>query len=96
LKYNTLGPEAGLAISQALKTNTSLTQLNVWNNDLGMEIGRAMVEALKGNTSLTTLDFKSNGFDSSDEKAIIEYTDRNKHNIQCKNCELVNLMLLVV
>ena len=71
---NEIGAEGGRAIGEALKTNTSLTRLNllvilhhqhfsyftfrVTGNEIEAEGGRAICEALKTNTSLTKLNLE--------------------------------------
>ena len=46
-----IGAEGAKAIGEALKVNTSLTRINLWDNNIGDEGGKAIGEALKVNTS---------------------------------------------
>ena len=43
------------AIGEALKVNTSLTKINLYENNIGDEGGKAIGEALKVNISLTEI-----------------------------------------
>ena len=43
------------AIGEALKVNTSLTEIYLTDNNIGDEGGKAIGEALKVNTSLTKI-----------------------------------------
>ncbi|KOO27955.1 hypothetical protein Ctob_003240, partial [Chrysochromulina tobinii] len=52
LRENKLTHGESVKMVEALKTNTTLTQLDLGRNDLGAESGKAMVEALKTNTTL--------------------------------------------
>ena len=59
LRGNNIGDEGAKAIGEALKENTSLTEIFLWNN-IGDEGGKAIGEALKVNTSLTMIDLNYN------------------------------------
>ncbi|KAF9205872.1 hypothetical protein BGZ49_003389 [Haplosporangium sp. Z 27] len=48
------------AFREALKTNTALTTLNLYENSIGNESVLALSEALTTNTTLTTLDLEDN------------------------------------
>ena len=52
LSYNELGDEAGKAIGNALKFNTSIKEIYLGGNKLGDEAGKAIGNALKVNTSI--------------------------------------------
>ena len=56
-----------VALAEALKQNTSLTQLDLSYNDISAQGVAALAEALKHNTSLTQLDLSDN--DISDQGA---------------------------
>jgi Ran GTPase-activating protein (RanGAP) involved in mRNA processing and transport len=73
---NNIGTEAAIKLSEALKSNSSLTRLNLWSNKLvssvhsfslntGTNIGEEgaikLSEALKANSSLTSLNLGGNG-----------------------------------
>ena len=60
LLNNHLGEEAGLALAEALKSNSSLASLNLNSNQLGEKAGLAVAEALKSNSTLTNLDLFNN------------------------------------
>ena len=49
---NELGDEAGKAIGNALKVNTSIKNIDLSYNKLGDEAGKAIGNALKVNTSI--------------------------------------------
>ena len=55
LTDNQLGPEGGASLAEALKTNTTLTELDLDYNQLGPEGGAKLAEALKTNTTLRYL-----------------------------------------
>ena len=57
---NNIGDEGGKAIGEALKVNTSLTEINLDGNKIGDEGGKAIGEALKVNTSLTKIGLDGN------------------------------------
>ena len=50
-----VGDEGAAALAGALKTNTALTTLALWDNNIGDEGAAALAGALKTNTALTTL-----------------------------------------
>ena len=50
-----LGAGGGACFAQALMLNTSITNLNLKDNDLGAEGGKAIAEALEVNTSITNI-----------------------------------------
>ena len=52
LKDNKIGDEGGKAIGEALKVNTSLTEIYLGDNNIGDEGGKAIGEALKVNTNI--------------------------------------------
>ncbi|KAF9112767.1 hypothetical protein BGX27_002853 [Mortierella sp. AM989] len=60
VEYNLIGDGGALALSEALKTNTTLTTLDLTNNIIGKEGGLALAEALKTNITLITLDLTNN------------------------------------
>jgi hypothetical protein len=49
-----------VALAEALRTNTSLTTLELYNNQIGDAGAVALAEALRTNTSLTTLNLSGN------------------------------------
>ena len=55
LNDNKIGDEGAKAIGEALKVNTSLTEIDLGHNKIGTEGAKAIGEALKVNTSLTEL-----------------------------------------
>eukprot|EP00670_Eutreptiella_braarudii_P023279 CAMPEP_0174345954 /NCGR_PEP_ID=MMETSP0811_2-20130205/1491_1 /TAXON_ID=73025 ORGANISM="Eutreptiella gymnastica-like, Strain CCMP1594" /NCGR_SAMPLE_ID=MMETSP0811_2 /ASSEMBLY_ACC=CAM_ASM_000667 /LENGTH=86 /DNA_ID=CAMNT_0015470039 /DNA_START=26 /DNA_END=283 /DNA_ORIENTATION=+ len=61
---NGLGSEGGIAVAEALKTNTSLRSLDLESNGLGSEGGIAVAAALKTNTSLSSLNLWDNDLGS--------------------------------
>ena len=46
---NEIGAEGAKAIGEALKVNTSLTEIDLNNNNIGVEGAKAIGEALKVN-----------------------------------------------
>jgi len=67
-----MGAAGAKAIAEALKVNSSLTELDLHINSIGDEGGKAIAEALKGNSSLTTLYLLSNSIGAEGGKAIAE------------------------
>ena len=67
-----IGVEGAKAIGEALKVNTSLTEINLWGNNIGDEGGKAIGEALKVNTSLTEISLYGNNIGAEGAKAIRE------------------------
>ncbi|RIB29049.1 hypothetical protein C2G38_2156389 [Gigaspora rosea] len=97
----TLDESAGKALSEALYKNTTLTNLNLNNNELGGSAGKALAklyakilpgkvldEAICKNTTLTCLKININGLGESAEKALAEAI--------CKNTTLTNLNLCYI
>ncbi|KAI8596729.1 hypothetical protein EDD21DRAFT_419388, partial [Dissophora ornata] len=62
--------EGALALSEALKTNTTLTTLSLQDNSIEKEGALALSEALKTNTTLTTLDLRNNSIESEGALAL--------------------------
>jgi hypothetical protein len=60
------------ALAEVLKTNTTLTKLNLSKNSIGNQGASAFAEALKTNTTLTTLDFSWNYIDIKGAKKLVE------------------------
>jgi Ran GTPase-activating protein (RanGAP) involved in mRNA processing and transport len=59
---NSIGKEGVIKLSEALKSTTSLTKLNLDSNYVGDEGAKNLAEALKWNSSLTDLDLSCNAF----------------------------------
>ena len=72
LDWNKIGAEGAKAIGEALKVNTSLTEISLGGNNIGDEGGKAIREALKVNTSLTKIVLHDNNIGSEGGKAIGE------------------------
>ncbi|KAG0097773.1 hypothetical protein BGZ93_002021, partial [Podila epicladia] len=51
------GKEFGRLV-ETLKTNSTLTTLNLWSNSIGDNGAQALADALKTNSTLTTLDLR--------------------------------------
>ena len=56
LDSSDLDDEAGKAIGEALKVNSSIKEISLKINKLGDEAGKAIGEALKVNTSIETIE----------------------------------------
>eukprot|EP00729_Bicosta_minor_P010564 gene10564-30780_t len=52
---NALGDAIAAAIAEALKTNTAVTALNLWDNSIGDAGATALAEMLKVNTAVARL-----------------------------------------
>jgi hypothetical protein len=74
---NGLGSEGGIAVAEALKTNTSLRSLDLESNGLGSEGGIAVAAALKTNTSLSSLNLWDNDLGSEGGIAFAEALKTN-------------------
>jgi hypothetical protein len=55
LDYNNIGAEGAKYVAEALKVNTSLTEICLDDNEIGAEGAKYVAEALKVNTSLTEI-----------------------------------------
>ncbi|KAK5809251.1 hypothetical protein F5H01DRAFT_394807 [Linnemannia elongata] len=71
------GKEFGL-LAEALKTNSTLTTLNLENNLIGFDGAKALAEALKTNKALTTLNLRLNSIGSYGAMALAEALKTNK------------------
>jgi len=79
LDYNRIGDEGAEALGEAIKTNPSITKLNLNRNQIGDEGAIALAEALQTNTSITALGLYGNQIEN---KKVFEdikaYLARNK------------------
>jgi len=64
-------------LAEALKTNTTITTLDLSYNDIGHEGAKALAEALKNNTTITTLDLVGNPIGDEGPKALAEALETN-------------------
>ncbi|KAK3819060.1 MAG: hypothetical protein J3R72DRAFT_529307 [Linnemannia gamsii] len=64
-------------LAEALKTNSTLTTLNLRGNSIGHNGAKALAEALKTNSTLTTLDLWNNSIGSDGAKALAEALKTN-------------------
>jgi Leucine-rich repeat (LRR) protein len=67
----------------ALLGNTSLTSLDLCNNNIGDEGAKALADALLKNTSLTSLDLGHNNIGSALTNVFERITIRNDKYIEC-------------
>ena len=72
-----LGPEVGAAIGRALEKNTTLREINLWNNNLGDEGGAAIGRALEKNTTLQEINLRDNKLGAASGVAIGRALDKN-------------------
>ena len=77
LGLNHIGDEGVIAISEALKTNSTLTELMLeskWDskNKIGPAGAQALADMLKFNSALTDLDLRNNEIGVEGVKAIAE------------------------
>ncbi|KAF9993363.1 hypothetical protein BGZ79_001988, partial [Entomortierella chlamydospora] len=63
--------------SEALKTNSSLTTLNLYSSNIGGNGAQVLAEALKTNSTLTTLDLRSNFIRDSGGQSLAEALKTN-------------------
>ena len=87
LASNNIGDEGAKAIADALKSNTSLTTIDLRGNNIGDEGAKAIAEALKGNTSLTSINLSNNNIGDEGAKAI---ADALKFNTSLTTIDLDN------
>ncbi|CAF1163317.1 unnamed protein product [Didymodactylos carnosus] len=73
---NNISAEGAKAIAEALKTNQTLTALDIENNNISAE--GAIAEALKTNQTLTALGINSNNISAEGAKAIAEALKTNQ------------------
>ncbi|KAF9170590.1 hypothetical protein BGX20_008780, partial [Mortierella sp. AD010] len=69
--------EGALALTEVLKTNTTLTTLDLFQNSIGKEGALALSEALKSNTALTTLYLYRNSIRNRGDLALSEALKTN-------------------
>ena len=78
LSHNKIGPAGASALSEALKVNPVLTELNLFNNGIGVDGAsngaKAIAEALKVNPVLTKLDLQYNSLqgENAGRKAVLK------------------------
>ena len=77
LGYNDIGDEGVIAISEALKTNSTLTELGLESlrssrNKIGPAGAQALADMLKVNSALTSLNLQDNNIGVEGGKAIAE------------------------
>ena len=60
LRWNNIGAEGAKYVAEALKVNTSLTEIHLGGNNIGAEGAKYVAEALKVNTSLTKIHLSIN------------------------------------
>ena len=75
LDFNDIGDEGVVAISEALKTNSTLTELGLASspvsaNKIGPAGAQALADMLKVNSALTTLDLYRNNIGDEGVKAL--------------------------
>ncbi|XP_011270823.1 hypothetical protein CAOG_09090 [Capsaspora owczarzaki ATCC 30864] len=78
LDGNRIGEAGAQAIAEALKMNTTLTQLDLQLNQIGDEGAQAIAEALRANTTLTWLKLSYNQIGDAGAQAIAEALKVNK------------------
>ncbi|KAF9551518.1 hypothetical protein EC957_008187 [Mortierella hygrophila] len=64
-------------LAEVLKTNSTLTTLNLKYNSIGSDGAKAMAEVLKTNSTLTTLDLSNNSIGDDGAKAMAEALKTN-------------------
>ena len=78
IKVKPTGPERGaLAVAEALKTNTTLTQLDMGSNNLGTESGNAVATALATNSTLQDMNLSKNNLSDVSGQALAEMLQAN-------------------
>ncbi|KAG0050367.1 hypothetical protein BGZ90_007077, partial [Linnemannia elongata] len=77
LRDNSIGPNGGQALSEALKNNSTLTTLDLGINSIGEHGTQALSEALKTNSTLTTLKLRRNSIGENGAQALSEALKTN-------------------
>ena len=72
-----IGDSAAAVLATALKTNTTLTNLNLSGNNLGPAGAESLATALKTNTILTNLDFSGNSVGPSGAESLATSLETN-------------------
>lgn len=70
--------QSGLvALTEALKLNSTLTSLNLWRTGLGLESGGILAHAIEQNHSLLFCDTGANYLDVGDQRRVVDKLDEN-------------------
>jgi Ran GTPase-activating protein (RanGAP) involved in mRNA processing and transport len=72
LSHNAIGAAGASALAEALRENTTITELGLVNCDVGDEGAAALAEALEVNTSLSGLDLPRNSIGTAGASALAE------------------------
>ena len=72
LGYDDIGAEGAKYVAEALKVNTSLTEIRLYSNNIGAEGAKYVAEALKVNTSLTEINLAGNNIGDEGAKYVAE------------------------
>ena len=78
LSFKNIGDEGAKAIGEALKSNKTLTNLDVRHNKIQSEGAKAIGRALKSNKTLTSLNLQSNEIEDEGMQAIGEALKSNR------------------
>ena len=70
LGSNSIGDEGTAALSEALKSNSTLKQLELWGNKIGAAGAQSLADMLQFNRALTSLVLMHNGIGAGGAKAI--------------------------
>ena len=54
-RVNGIGPDGGLALAEALQSNTTLQELRLWGNDIGPEAAKLMSRWIAVSSSVTSV-----------------------------------------
>jgi len=65
-------------LSEALKINRTVRELNLVGNNIGSEGAGALLEALKNNNTVTTLDLEGNNIGENNLQEIENLLERNR------------------
>merc|ERR1712137_952357 len=72
-----IGADGARALAGALELNTSVTTLDLWDNNIGADGARALAGALERNTSVTTLHLLMNDIGADGARALAGVLERN-------------------
>jgi hypothetical protein len=77
LAHNSIKEKEVGILAEALKTNSTLTTLNLYKSSIGSDGAKALAEALKTNSTLTTLDLQRSSIGDDGAKALAEALKTN-------------------
>ncbi|KAF9556315.1 hypothetical protein EC968_008315 [Mortierella alpina] len=78
MKAEKIGVKSLGLLSEALKTNSTVATLDLWDNSIGDDGAKTLAEALKTNRTVATLNLSGNSIGSDGAKALAEALKTNR------------------